>query len=103
MKLLAEQLSLAKRYMDDYAEGVDDFEQSHPCSGSFTASHGLPCAHRLISFVREKRHLEKDHIHPHWRLGSAASLKRYLDHINRLVGTPDTSVIRLDNVFDLPK
>lgn len=44
LKLLAEQLSLAKRYMDDYAGGVDDFEQSHPCSGSFTTSHGLPCA-----------------------------------------------------------
>ncbi|AAW41059.2 expressed protein [Cryptococcus deneoformans JEC21] len=100
MKLLAEQLTLAKRYLGDYDEGVDDFEESHPCSGSFTKSHGLPCAHRLISFVRERRHLEKDHIHPHWRLGSAASLKRYLDHINRLVGTPDTSVIRLDDVFD---
>lgn len=37
-----------------------------PCTGHFTATMGLPCAHKLKN-SREKE-LSLDLIHPHWRI-----------------------------------
>ncbi|GJQ98693.1 hypothetical protein Tco_0009832, partial [Tanacetum coccineum] len=37
-----------------------------PCTGHFTATMGLPCAHKIINSRETK--LSLDLIHPHWRI-----------------------------------
>ena len=37
-----------------------------PCSGSFTLSMGLPCAHRIQKRLRQNEVLTLDDIHAHW-------------------------------------
>ncbi|GKB40786.1 hypothetical protein Tco_0885728, partial [Tanacetum coccineum] len=37
-----------------------------PCTGHFTATMGLPCAHKIINSYENE--LSLDLIHPHWRI-----------------------------------
>ncbi|KAL2891664.1 hypothetical protein HOO65_011022 [Ceratocystis lukuohia] len=38
------------------------------CTGSFTRSHGLPCAHFLQNLIGQDQILQLEHFHSHWRL-----------------------------------
>jgi hypothetical protein len=41
---------------------------AHPCTGSFTTSLGLPCAHSLQPLLQREEPLQLRHFHQHWRL-----------------------------------
>ncbi|KAJ3454449.1 hypothetical protein MRS44_018343 [Fusarium solani] len=39
-----------------------------PCTGVFTLTLGLPCAHTLQALLEQNQPLQLHHFHPHWRL-----------------------------------
>lgn len=47
--------------------GADNSPLSRLCTGRFTASHGLPCVHRVKALADAKLPLSLDEFHTHWR------------------------------------
>ena len=43
-------------------------DQENPCSGTFTTSMGIPCAHRMKDILEQKGQLEPDDFHLQWHL-----------------------------------
>jgi len=43
-------------------------DQAKPCSGTFTTSMGIPCAHRMKEILEQRGQLEPDDFHLQWHL-----------------------------------
>ncbi|KAF5230800.1 hypothetical protein FANTH_13693 [Fusarium anthophilum] len=43
-------------------------EELPPCTGAFTRTMCLPCAHTIQPYLQEKLHIELSQIHSHWHL-----------------------------------
>ena len=77
-----------------------------PCTGTFTKTMGLPCAHMLDSIIQQAKPLELNHFHTHWHLQRAGNYKvmmeplRRVDNISRASTQPKTSTQREPSAFE---
>ena len=79
-----------------------------PCSGLFTSSHGLPCAHELKRLLGIQEVLLLNHFHPHWHLKRSQQPQepilqplRSVQEIERVSTIPASSTRREPSGFEL--
>ncbi|GAB0139084.1 putative transposase [Epichloe bromicola] len=76
------------------------------CTGVFSATLGLPCAHTIEPFLREERPLQLQHFHTHWHLQREGNLqlliepRRQFDQVEAESTLPKTSTRREPCAFE---
>ena len=76
------------------------------CTGAFTSSQGLPCAHMLKTLQEEDQILLLDHFHLHWHLKREGAPQlmleplRHIDRISRNSRIPQQSTQREPSGFE---
>ena len=54
--------------LSDQCHLLSQSEELSQCTGSFTKSMGLPCAHKMHERIANNGVLQLDDIHPHWHI-----------------------------------
>ncbi|KAJ3455099.1 hypothetical protein MRS44_013699 [Fusarium solani] len=76
------------------------------CTGAFSRSHGLPCAHMLKALQEQDQPLCLEHFHRHWHLsrpGSPQLLlepRQYIDRVADNSAKPQSSIRREASAFE---
>jgi hypothetical protein len=76
------------------------------CTGAFSRSYGLPCAHMLKSLQEQGQTLRLEHFHQHWHLSRSGSPQLLLEprrRFNQLAAnstTPQSSTRREPSAFE---
>lgn len=80
IRRISEQVTKAKR--------ATNLAPLPPCTNTFTRTMGLPCAHRIFTFLESNKVIPLTDIHPFWKTSLCETESEYLPLLEPLIPLP---------------